>query len=108
MSVQLQNEPIHAVMDDPVPAAAVAAAGAPLLSSLRKGDSAVVAGLVHCDGAEQLALKIRLLELGFAPGERIRVVAESFPRRDPMAVRLGNTTFALRRHEAALIQIERA
>jgi ferrous iron transport protein A len=50
---------------------------------------------------------MRLLELGFAPGEQIRVVAESFPRRDPMAVRVGNTTFALRRHEAAMIQIRR-
>ena len=59
------------------------------------------------DGAEQLAMKMRLLELGFAPGEQIRVVAESFPRRDPMAVRLGNTTFALRRHEAAMIHVTR-
>ncbi|HEY5798826.1 MAG TPA: FeoA family protein [Burkholderiaceae bacterium] len=82
-------------------------AAAPLLSSLKKGESGVVSGLVHCEAADQLAIKIRLLELGFAAGETVRVVAESFPRRDPMAVRLGNTTFALRRHEAALIQLER-
>jgi ferrous iron transport protein A len=80
---------------------------APVLASLKKGDAAIVTGLLSAEGADMLALKIRLLELGFAPGEKVRVVAESFPSRDPMAVRLGNTTFALRRHEAALIQVER-
>ena len=78
---------------------------APHLAMLKKGESATVIGLAAAEGAEQLAIKIRLLELGFAAGEKIRVVAESFPRRDPMAVRVGNTTFALRRAEAAMIQI---
>lgn len=78
------------------------------LGMLKKGDCAVVAGLVQTHCAEQLAMKTRLLELGFAPGEKIRVVAESFPHRDPIAVKLGNTTFALRRHEAALIHIVRS
>jgi ferrous iron transport protein A len=78
------------------------------LAMLKKGDCAVVTGLAATDTADQLAMKLRLLELGFAPGEHIRVIAESFPRRDPMAVRLGNTTFALRRHEAAMIQIVRS
>lgn len=78
------------------------------LALLKKGECATVIGLAATQGAEQLALKTRLLELGFAPGEKVRVVAESFPRRDPMAVRLGNATFALRRHEAALIHVERA
>lgn len=75
------------------------------LAMLKKGDCATVTGLASTDGAEQIAMKMRLLELGFAPGEQVRVVAESFPRRDPMAVRLGNTTFALRRHEAAMIHV---
>ena len=78
------------------------------LASLKKGDSAMVTGLAAADGTEQLAIKIRLLELGFAVGEKLRVVAESFPRRDPMAVRIGNTVFALRRAEAAMIQVVRA
>jgi ferrous iron transport protein A len=78
------------------------------LALLKKGDSATVTGLAVTDCAEQQALRTRLLELGFAPGETIRVVAESFPRRDPMAVRIGNTTFALRRHEAAMIHIVRS
>jgi ferrous iron transport protein A len=78
------------------------------LAQLKKGDGAVITGLSSSDGAEQAAMKRRLLELGFAPGERVRVVAESFPRRDPMAVRLGNTTFALRRMEAAMIGVVRS
>jgi len=77
------------------------------LGLLKKGDRAVVKELADVQNPEQLAMKTRLLELGFVPGERIRVVAESFPRRDPIAVKLGNTTFALRRHEASLIHIVR-
>jgi ferrous iron transport protein A len=75
------------------------------LSLLRKGDRATVAGMSPPDGAEQQAVQLRLRELGFVPGEDIRIVAESFPRRDPIAVRLGNTTFALRRHEAAMVRV---
>ena len=78
------------------------------LALLKKGDCATVTGLATVVGADQIAMRMRLLELGFAPGEQIRVIAESFPRRDPMAVRVGNSTFALRRHEAALIHIQRA
>jgi ferrous iron transport protein A len=78
------------------------------LSHLRKGDCANVVGLADGSEAEHVATRRRLLELGFVQGESIRIVAESFPRRDPIAVRVGNTTFALRRHEAALIHVERA
>ena len=75
------------------------------LAMLHKGDSAIVTGLREAGDEEGLAIQMRLLELGFAPGEAIRVVAESFPSHDPMAVRIGNTTFALRRREAAMIRI---
>ena len=72
---------------------------------LHKGDSAIVTGLMPVDDEDEQATQMRLLELGFAPGEAVQVVAESFPGRDPMAVRIGNTTFALRRREAAMIRI---
>ena len=75
------------------------------LSHLRKGDSASVLGTLDGSGADHAAMKRRLLELGFVEGETIRVVAEAFPSRDPIAVRIGNTTFALRRHEAALVRV---
>jgi ferrous iron transport protein A len=75
------------------------------LSHLNKGDSASVVGMIDEGCPENAVLKRRLQELGFVAGETIRIVAESFPRRDPIAVRLGNTTFALRRHEASLIRV---
>lgn len=75
------------------------------LSQLRKGDTASVIGTLDGTGADHAAMKRRLLELGFVEGETIRVVAESFPSGDPIAVRVGNSTFALRRHEAALVRV---
>jgi ferrous iron transport protein A len=78
------------------------------LAMLKKGDSAVVTGLAASDDAEAHAIMLRLLELGFSPGEQVRVLAESFPGGDPMAIRVGNSTFALRRHEAAMVQIDRS
>ena len=48
---------------------------------------------------------LRLLEIGFLPGERVRVVARASPAGDPLAVRVGRTTFALRRREAALVGV---
>ena len=51
-------------------------------------------------------LVLRLVELGFVPGERVRIVAEGVGGREPMAVRVGHTTFALRRYEASFIIVE--
>lgn len=48
---------------------------------------------------------LRLAEIGFVPGEAVRIVATGVPGREPLAVRLGHTTFALRRHEAALVRV---
>jgi ferrous iron transport protein A len=47
----------------------------------------------------------RLEELGFLPGERVLVLTR--PRRggDPLAVRVGHSTFALRRVEAACVRV---
>lgn len=51
-------------------------------------------------------LVLRLVELGFVPGARVRIVAEGLGRRDPLAVRVGHTTFALRRYEASFILVQ--
>lgn len=51
------------------------------------------------------AVVIRLMELGFVPGERVCIVAQGPGQGGPLAVRVGHTTFALRRHEAAFIQV---
>jgi len=61
---------------------------------------------LHMEAAGQDGdVLLRLLEIGFLPGERVRVVARAFPGGDPLAVRVGRSTFALRRREAALVRI---
>ncbi len=47
----------------------------------------------------------RLQELGFLPGERLRIVARGFLGKEPLAVRIGTGTFALRLFEAACIRV---
>jgi ferrous iron transport protein A len=64
-----------------------------------------VSRLMPAGDAEEREVLLRLLEIGFLPGELVRVMARGFPGNDPLAVRVGHTTFALRRHEAALIRV---
>lgn len=49
----------------------------------------------------------RLRDLGFVPGEPVRVVARAPLGGDPMLVQVGFTRFALRRNEAARVLVER-
>lgn len=70
--------------------------------------SARVVRLLPAGDAEERDVLLRLLEIGFLPGEPVRVMARGFPGSDPLAVRVGHTTFALRRHEAALIRVSLA
>ena len=80
------------------------------LASLRKGARGLVVDVR--DDAQSLGdeaqstVSRRLLELGFVPGETFEVVEEIWPGGDPMAIRLGNTTFALRRREASAVIVE--
>lgn len=46
-----------------------------------------------------------LEEIGFLPGEQVRLMAKAIPGGDPMVVRVGQSTFALRRAEAACIEV---
>lgn len=67
--------------------------------------AAEVTGFATPDTDDQANTLLRLLEVGFLPGERVRLTACGLPGRDPLAVRVGQSTFALRRHEAALIRV---
>jgi Fe2+ transport system protein FeoA len=58
--------------------------------------------------AEARELALRLLEIGFMAGERVRVIARGHPGREPIAVRVGGTTFALRRFEAEQVLVSYA
>jgi ferrous iron transport protein A len=75
------------------------------LSDLAPGVNAQVIGIAppHAGGPRELVR--RLSELGFLPGETVRIVARGFLARDPLAVRIGTGTFALRRHEASVIWV---
>ena len=49
-----------------------------------------------------------LAEIGFLPGELVSVMARGMPGADPLVVRIGQSTFALRRAEAACITVAAA
>jgi len=74
------------------------------LSLLHPGDRGVVLE-VGSPGRGLTPLERRLLELGFANGEHLEVIAEARPGRDPFVVRLGATTLALRRREAESVWV---
>jgi ferrous iron transport protein A len=77
------------------------------LDALKAGQSATVIHLApsaHGDGSGADVSR-RLMELGFVPGERIRMLKRGLPG-GPVAVKVGQSTFALRRFEAALVSIQ--
>jgi ferrous iron transport protein A len=74
------------------------------LSALKPGESAVVLS-VGSGGDEVSPIERRLLELGFVSGERLEVVTEARPGRDPFVVRLGATTLALRRRDVETVWV---
>jgi ferrous iron transport protein A len=76
----------------------------PRLAGLSKGATGIVQGIRN-QSALDSALELRLTELGFVQGERFEVLAEAWPGRDPIVVRIGATTLALRRREAASIAV---
>ena len=75
------------------------------LDKLPRRLPAQVLRLMPAGDEEEREVLLRLLEIGFLPGEPVQVMAHGFPGNDPLAVRVGHTTFALRRHEAALIRV---
>jgi ferrous iron transport protein A len=79
------------------------------LSALHKGARGTVA-TVREDGATLGdetggTVVMRLIELGFVPGEPFEIIAEAMPGGDPIAVRIGGSCFALRRREAAVVMV---
>jgi ferrous iron transport protein A len=89
------------------PAAASAATGGTVsLSDVAIGASVVIREVrTGFASGEEGDIGLRLLELGFVEGEQLRVVAHGHPGREPVAVRIGNTTFALRRFEADHVRV---
>ena len=77
------------------------------LDALMAGQSATVIHLAPSQGhgGDGADVSRRLMELGFVPGERIRMLKRGLPG-GPVAVKVGQSTFALRRFEAALVSIQ--
>ncbi len=73
------------------------------LHQLPKGASALITRVTLQGAAD--AIGQRLGELGFVPGETVRVVARGPFGREPVAVQLGFTRFALRRSEAERVEV---
>ncbi|MEI8298780.1 MAG: FeoA family protein [Pseudomonadota bacterium] len=78
--------------------------GAVGLTALTTMADARIVAVVAPDVAGGAELPERLAELGFLVGERVRVLARA-PFGDPLAVRVGSGTFALRRLEADCIRV---
>jgi ferrous iron transport protein A len=75
------------------------------LTDLRVGTTARVICVSPADASTPVELGRRLAELGFLPGEAVRIVAKGLMARAPIAVRIGTGTFALRLFEAACIRV---
>lgn len=81
------------------------------LTDLKKGDEGVILGFEanRCaDVAFARDLEDRLLEIGFEEGMAIKILHEGPISRDPIAVRIGQMTVALRRMEADAVRIQSA
>ncbi len=75
------------------------------LTDLSIGTRARVVSVSAADAATPVELGRRLAELGFLPGEAVRIVAKGLMARAPIAVRIGTGTFALRLFEAACVRV---
>ncbi|MCB1995157.1 MAG: ferrous iron transport protein A [Burkholderiaceae bacterium] len=83
-----------------------AAVPAPTLDQLADGVSASVRAVrspaMAVDWGRWLA------EIGFLPGEAVTLLSRARPGGDPLVVRVGQSTFALRRAEAACVTVDLA
>lgn len=90
---------------DTLPGGVAATASGMKLADLATGAEARVVSVSPVGSSASVELGRRLAELGFLPGEKLRIVARGFLGREPIAVRIGTGTFALRLFEAACIRV---
>ncbi|MCE2565526.1 FeoA family protein [Komagataeibacter sp. FNDCF1] len=76
------------------------------LSDLPRGADAIIDSVDDHASTDPVARRLR--ELGFVPGEPVRIVATAPLGGDPLAVRIGFTRFALRRTEADRVNVHMA
>jgi len=76
------------------------------LGLARRGYTGTIQHLAAGGAASALSdveLESRLIELGFVEGAKVKILHEGVVGRDPIAVRVGNVTVAVRRREAMAI-----
>jgi ferrous iron transport protein A len=73
------------------------------LTDLPNGAPAVVERVDDAHAADVIAQRLR--DLGFVPGEPVRVVARGPMGGDPLLIQIGSTRFALRRNEAVRVAV---
>ena len=74
------------------------------LSDLPRYATAIIQRVEPAQAADPIAR--RLADLGFVPGETVRLTATGPIGADPLLVQVGFTRFALRRSEAARVIVE--
>jgi ferrous iron transport protein A len=75
------------------------------LDQLPDGTHAIVARVVSASPEVDAVALRRLGELGFLPGEPVQVLRRGPGGREPLAVLVGETLFALRRLEAQCVEV---
>jgi ferrous iron transport protein A len=76
------------------------------LTDLANGQQGVIAGVRVVGELVDAATVQRLNELGFLPGEPVRLVQRGPGGREPIAVQVGDTLFALRWVEARCVDVQ--
>jgi len=76
-----------------------------LLTELPNGAHATVEGVVAASRDVDAVTLRRLGELGFIPGEPLQLLRRGPGGREPLAVLIGETLFALRLLEAQCIEV---
>ena len=76
------------------------------LHQLADGARATVAGVVSASPEIDAVALRRLGELGFLPGEPVQLLRRGPGGREPLAVLIGETMFALRLIEAQCIEVK--
>jgi ferrous iron transport protein A len=77
----------------------------PRLSDLPDGAHATVVGVSASSAQADGQMLRRLGELGFLPGEPVLVLRRGPGGREPLAVQIGETFFALRHVEAQCVEV---
>ncbi len=75
------------------------------LTDLPNGTHAIVERVVASSPLVDAVVLRRLGELGFIPGEPVLLLQRGPGGREPLAVQIGDTLFALRRVEADCIEV---